>query len=199
MWIGIFGDLLLSNGELAPVGSVVDVVDGAGNIAGWAPTETAGTYGYLPIYLDDPASPEDEGADEGEVLRIRVNGLLTGATVKWTSFGDLVRIDLTVPDGPLASGEAPKTLSIGSVGPNPFNSATTVKYFVPERNSVELAVYNVAGQRIKTLVAGVQPAGEHAVIWDGKDESGANVASGLYICRLQAGPRVVTATAVLVK
>ncbi|MEW6755540.1 MAG: FlgD immunoglobulin-like domain containing protein [Candidatus Latescibacterota bacterium] len=52
---------------------------------------------------------------------------------------------------------------------------------------MELAVYDLAGQRVATLVSDERPAGAHAVAWDGRDDEGRQVASGAYVCRLRAG------------
>jgi hypothetical protein len=65
-------------------------------------------------------------------------------------------------------------------GPNPFNPTTTIAFTVPKTGLVHLAVYDVRGQRVAVLADSVQPAGPHAVIWNGRDHSGRTVASGAY-------------------
>jgi len=83
--------------------------------------------------------------------------------------------------------------------PNPFNRstersrqslATTIRYQLPKTTQVVLKLYNTFGQEVPTLVNARQPAGVNAVVWDGKDESGMEVSSGIYIYRLQAGESV---------
>lgn len=71
--------------------------------------------------------------------------------------------------------------------PNPFNPTTTIQYALPKAEQVRLAVYNAAGQWVRTLVADYQTAGHYAVEWDATDADGQPVASGLYFYRLQAG------------
>ena len=71
--------------------------------------------------------------------------------------------------------------------PNPFNPTTTIQFALPEAEQVRLAIYNTAGQWVRTLVADYQPAGHYAVEWDATDADGQPVASGLYFYRLQAG------------
>jgi flagellar hook assembly protein FlgD len=61
-----------------------------------------------------------------------------------------------------------------------------VTYGVPERTTVELAVFDVAGRRVATLVAGDIGPGTHEAVWNGKNDRGEDVASGVYFCRLQA-------------
>jgi hypothetical protein len=70
--------------------------------------------------------------------------------------------------------------------PNPFNLSTTIKYILPEETQVRLVIYNAAGQRIKTLVDKYQPAGLKTVIWNGENNKGVKVASGIYICVLRS-------------
>ena len=71
--------------------------------------------------------------------------------------------------------------------PNPFNPSTTIRFDLPEAGEVELAVYNVRGQRVATLAKGMYDQGEHAIEWDGLDHRGTGVSSGVYLCRLTVG------------
>jgi hypothetical protein len=69
--------------------------------------------------------------------------------------------------------------------PNPFNPVTTITYLLPVSGHVELAVFNLSGRRICTLVNGNRAAAKHQVQWDGKNGQGENVASGVYIYQLK--------------
>jgi hypothetical protein len=71
--------------------------------------------------------------------------------------------------------------------PNPFNPRTTVAFDVPSAGPIRLAVYDAAGRLVRTLVAGAVPVGRHEVVWDGRDDRDRAVASGAYLCRLEAG------------
>jgi hypothetical protein len=71
--------------------------------------------------------------------------------------------------------------------PNPFNPSTRIRFELPERANIELAVYDVAGRRLKTLAAGFHQAGGHELDWNGKDERGNPLPSGLYLARLAGG------------
>ena len=71
--------------------------------------------------------------------------------------------------------------------PNPFNAQTSIKYYLPQGSDVQLAIYNIMGQKVKTLVNGFQGAGFRSVSWDGTDKNGAEVASGVYFYRLKTG------------
>ncbi|NIR49004.1 T9SS type A sorting domain-containing protein, partial [candidate division KSB1 bacterium] len=70
--------------------------------------------------------------------------------------------------------------------PNPFNPTTTIKYQLPKTTNVRLEIYNILGQRIKTLVDAQQPADYYTIQWDGRNNHGVQVGSGLYIYRLIA-------------
>lgn len=83
--------------------------------------------------------------------------------------------------------------------PNPFNPATRIAFSLAARSDVELAVYNSAGQKIKTLIRNPMNAGEHHVTWDGRNEKGEAVASGLYFYRIRAGAFVATRKMVLIR
>ncbi|NIT55543.1 MAG: T9SS type A sorting domain-containing protein, partial [Aliifodinibius sp.] len=69
--------------------------------------------------------------------------------------------------------------------PNPFNPTTTINYQLPIRTKVELTIYNLLGQQIKTLVDSKQIAGDYKVQWDGSNDAGRQVASGIYVYRLK--------------
>jgi len=71
--------------------------------------------------------------------------------------------------------------------PNPFNSSTTVVYSIPKTTNVELSMYDICGRLIRSLVRGKASAGTYSVRWDGKDNSGKEVSSGVYLYRLRAG------------
>ena len=71
--------------------------------------------------------------------------------------------------------------------PNPFNPSTTIKYQLPNSGEASLVIYNLLGQQVRTLLKETMDAGFHSVVWDGKDELGKQVASGVYIYRLQSG------------
>ena len=90
----------------------------------------------------------------------------------------------------LDAGETgPKVFALFPNYPNPFNSRTVLSFSLPEAQAaVELAVYDLLGQKLAVLVRGKRGPGFHSVEWDGRDESGRALASGSYLYRLQAGP-----------
>jgi hypothetical protein len=83
--------------------------------------------------------------------------------------------------------------------PNPFNPVTTIEYSLPKRALVTIEVYNVLGQRMRTLVDEYKPAGSYTTSWDGTDVSGKSAATGVYIYRFQAGNYIQTKKMLLLK
>jgi len=69
--------------------------------------------------------------------------------------------------------------------PNPFNPTTTISYNLHQDSNVVVAIYNLLGQNVKTLVNENQVAGFHSITWDGKNDLGEGVSSGSYIIRIQ--------------
>jgi hypothetical protein len=83
--------------------------------------------------------------------------------------------------------------------PNPFNPSTTIKYTLKKAQDVNIAVYNVLGQRISTLVNAKQAQGLHQVVWNGKDNFGRSVASGVYFYRIKTQNGSMTKKMVLAR
>ncbi len=83
--------------------------------------------------------------------------------------------------------------------PNPFNPQTTIKYNLPENGNVTLEVFNLKGQKVKTLVNQTQKSGEHSIIWDGKDDNARNLTSGIYFYKIKQGKFTSTKKMILMK
>jgi len=83
--------------------------------------------------------------------------------------------------------------------PNPFNPETTIAFSVPKTGPASLKVYNTKGQLVRTLVNDVREAGNHSVVWNGMDEQGNSVSSGLYFYRLSSDGNTVTRKMLLAK
>jgi hypothetical protein len=81
----------------------------------------------------------------------------------------------------------PAVYSLSQNYPNPFNPTTTIDYSIPKAGNVELVIYNMAGQKVRTLISGKQDAAYYKVVWDGRNDVGESVASGLYFYRLVSG------------
>jgi subtilisin family serine protease len=96
-------------------------------------------------------------------------------------------------------GPIPKEFAISQNYPNPFNPETFIEFSLPKDCQVNLIVYNVRGQLVKTLVHGSMQAGTYKVRWDGTDKSELRVASGVYFYRLAAGDKINTRKMIMMK
>ncbi len=83
--------------------------------------------------------------------------------------------------------------------PNPFNPETTIRYQIGKRSPVRLEIYNLVGQRVRTLVHTTLEAGSYAAPWDGRNDEGVSVSSGVYMYRLRAGEFMATQKMLLIR
>ncbi len=96
--------------------------------------------------------------------------------------------------------ELPTRVTVTDVFPNPFTSAATIRYVLPEAEAVRVRVYNALGAEVTRLVDGdSRDAGAHLVVWDGRRSDGAPAPSGVYFLQLTAGSSTETAKVVLVR
>lgn len=86
-----------------------------------------------------------------------------------------------------ANGILPTEYSIEQNYPNPFNPKTNISFALPVSGNVSIAVYNVLGQEVKSLVDQPMEAGHHTITWDGTNNGGSQVSSGVYFYRITAG------------
>jgi hypothetical protein len=93
----------------------------------------------------------------------------------------------------------PTKFALHQNSPNPFNPTTKLAFDMPVAGDVKISVFNVLGQNVTDLVDGYREAGSHEVIWDGKDKSGAAVASGMYFYRIDTEQFSETKKMVLLK
>ena len=83
--------------------------------------------------------------------------------------------------------------------PNPFNPTTTIQYDIPRNGEVNIAVYDIQGRLVRSLSNITQQAGRHTVMWDARNDVGANVSSGAYFCRIDFNNAVLVKKLVLLK
>ncbi len=112
--------------------------------------------------------------------------------IEWFGSGP-TNPDITDGDG------VPAVYALSQNYPNPFNPVTTIRYSVKKKGPVALRIYDVAGRLVRTLVDDVKKAGSHSAAWDGSNNEGLEVASGVYFYRIEAGGFVKTKKMVLLK
>jgi hypothetical protein len=91
---------------------------------------------------------------------------------------------------------SPVTASVSElrvvVAPNPFHAVTTIRFSMPDAGRAGLVINDVTGRRVRTLLDGVVAAGDQGYVWDGRDDAGRAVASGVYFYRLEAAAKSET-------
>ncbi|SYZ71852.1 hypothetical protein TRIP_C10051 [Candidatus Zixiibacteriota bacterium] len=113
--------------------------------------------------------------------------------------------DLKIPDNPTDIPDPgpvpslPDGFSIGQNYPNPFNLSTVISYDLPRRAEVSLTIYNIMGQIVRKIEIGSKPAGKYSVVWDGNNDDGQAVASGIYLYKIDAGSCTATKKMILLK
>lgn len=122
--------------------------------------------------------------DENLILNNWVNGI---TELDWNQF-------LTVNELPIIN----KDIFLNNY-PNPFNPTTTISYSLPSDSMIELSVYNIKGQIVKTLVKEEQLAGAYTTVWNGKDNNGKSVSSGIYFYKLSTKDDTILKKMLLLK
>ena len=99
----------------------------------------------------------------------------------------------------IESASLPKEFALHNNYPNPFNPVTNITYDIPEATDVTLEIYNVMGQRVRTLAEGNHEPGRYQIVWSATNDIGQALSSGMYIYRIQAGDFVSVKKLVLMK
>jgi len=136
---------------------------------------------------------KDTGGISGELLRFQATGEIKLSKVEAVdNQGRTVKV--------VATAKAiPDKFALYQNYPNPFNLETQISFDLPVNSKVSLKIYNITGQLVRTIIDRDMEAGEHKVIWDGKNQKGETVASGIYFYRLEAGDYVSVKKMGLVK
>ena len=100
-------------------------------------------------------------------------------STKWFSAAEPLDLPTAVEEG--GDEVRPGAFDLAQNYPNPFNAGTLIRYHLPSDAEISLIVYDLAGQHVRTLDSGFKSAGQHAANWDGRDDNGRHVASGVYM------------------
>jgi hypothetical protein len=139
------------------------------------PTNPAGQYTYV-----------DESVQSGKTYFYKIR--------------DIDRHGMSQEHGPVSVEIAlPKMLALDQNYPNPFNPSTTISFELPKAQTVMLCIYNLGGQMVRTLASGTYGAGVYQMVWDGRDEQGRQVTSGIYYSVLNTTDKVLTKKLLLTK
>jgi hypothetical protein len=187
----IAGGLWVGEGVVPGKASIGGVLQGTPDVH--FAYELAGANTWMSM---DPTTPNSGTVAPGDVggFIVRLHpieqGIFTGSVVITSNDPNLpeVIIPVDVNTTGIAGEELlPTTYAVNQNYPNPFNPSTTIKYQLPQTSDVQLQIFNVLGQKVRTLVNSRVEAGYHEAIWDGRNDLGHQVASGIYIYKFQAG------------
>ena len=193
--------------------SVRETSDGGSIVAGWTASFGAGSYDVYLIKTDslgDTVWTRTYGGadvDWGYSIEQTSDGgyIIAGLTSSYGAGGDDVYLIKTDADGFVQVTEGreetrrPASWHLRQNHPNPFGAATTISYALRDAQSVTIAIYDIRGALVRELVGGTVSAGQHQVVWDGRDGRGQSVASGIYFCSMEAGELRETRRMVLLR
>ncbi|MDD2229209.1 MAG: C25 family cysteine peptidase [Candidatus Cloacimonetes bacterium] len=108
---------------------------------------------------------------------------------------------LTGSGGTVANSDLVSPLQTSLLGnfPNPFNPSTTIQFSLKEQSPVNMEIYNISGQKVRSLVKGIMPSGTHNIHWNGQDNSGKAVSSGVYFIKMDSAKYTSTKKMILMK
>ena len=129
---------------------------------------------------------------------IQGNGLDNGGNLMYTAL-DVEFPDAWIPGSSTENEEVPQQQIMMYNHPNPFNPTTTISFSIPEESEVKLNVYNIKGQKVKTLINEQYSKGSHSIIWNGTDDNGKSVSSGIYFYKFKTGNFEKTKKMILMK
>jgi hypothetical protein len=113
--------------------------------------------------------------------------------------GPSVELPISVTSVHEQEGSVPKVFALFQNYPNPFNPVTQIRFSIPKRAKVEISVYNILGQKVTTLLNQELEAGNYTATWNGKDDKGYDVSSGIYFYKLNSSEFSATKKMLLVR
>jgi hypothetical protein len=131
---------------------------------------------------------------------VAVNGTFNG-DVDWAVVALEIKPESEIPLTTDPSGKKTRVASAFQLHnyPNPFNAQTNIEYLLRKPGQTRLLIYNLNGQRVRTLVEAMQSAGHHKVQWNGRDEDNREMGSGVYLMQLEAGAQRLARRIILLK
>jgi hypothetical protein len=146
--------------------------------------------------------PGENGTFRGRLYLLFLNDHTWGYSSMWTDYGGItyMAVDITFPGVGVEDATAvPQPVALAQNNPNPFHSTTTISYTLDKAARIELSIYNIKGQLVKTLVDSPLSKGNHQTSWDGTDDHGHKVAAGIYPFKISNGKFTTSKKMILLK
>jgi hypothetical protein len=179
-----FGSLSIAQQIITGEGQWLDIASAIGTIF---PSESA----IIPVKFYAAAAETTFTTSLGIASNDPKRSILhLPASLTVTAIATSVRNEQDVP---------PRTIELAQNYPNPFNPSTDIRYGISQSGPVELAIYNILGQKVKLLVNQVQSPGFYTISWNGKDQSENLVSSGVYLIVLHAEGKKISRKILLMK
>ncbi len=171
----------------------------------WNPQTSGTTNNLRGVFFTDASNGTAVG-DEGTILHTTDGGatwqnqssgsdhFLSYGAVAYSGatsaaivgdFGSILHFGLVGTDAPRERQNRPVEFQLSQNYPNPFNPATSIRFSLSKRQKITLEIFNLIGERVKLLANEEKAAGEHTVVWDGRDDKGRTLSSGVYFYRLR--------------
>jgi len=162
------------------------------------------------VWGDNSKTDDVDGAVASETLQLRVwqkstnrEYVVAANAIEYQRNGYMILTDFIAQSaqdvnqaGDLAT---PASFQLCQNYPNPFNPDTRINFDIPQKATVTLAIYDLQGRRIRTLIQGEKAAGHYVAVWNSRTNSGEKVPSGVYVYRLTAGDYVSSKKMILLK
>ncbi len=181
-WVADFWSVANSSVSGIHSGDNLTVRTSAGVICGECLAGSDGAF-LVHVYGDDPSTAQVEGAVKGEALTFEINNAPASVQSGSVVWNERESVKLALVAG--QSGAVPSDYALLQNYPNPFNPSTVIRFRLPAAADAKLTIYNVLGQTVRVLFNGNLSAGEHSYEWNGLNENGESVQSGIYFYRLE--------------
>lgn len=172
----------------------------------WSCSDPDGHSLKYDVYLGDVTELMIKRAEGITQKNYTPEGLQAGKTYIWKIIASDGQAKTEGPTWSFTTGEEvfvedilPREFALTQNYPNPFNPTTSISYVIPKSSFVNLSIYNIIGQEVKTLVNKYLQPGRYSVIWNGRDNNGNTVTSGIYLYKINAGEFENTKKLLLIK
>jgi len=180
-----------------------------GNISFFLKTSSEVGWDYFSFYIDDVMIERWSGESDWQYFNYQVEAGFHNLKWEFNKDGNVSGGDDTCwldyisfpPTGVVSVSNENEILNIKLIGnyPNPFNPQTVIKYQLSNEMPVEINIYNIKGQKVRTLINELKEAGSHSIVWNGDDDEKHPVSSGVYFYRMVTGKLISSRKMLLIK